>query len=70
MHLSKAATANVGMSGSMSPGLTLQEAQLVIEAWWREYNGERTHSSIGDFTLLEFIDNQQGRSHAVQDQLC
>ena len=30
--------------------LTLQEAQLVIETWWREYNEERTHSAIGDVT--------------------
>jgi len=30
--------------------LTLQEAQLVIEAWRREYNEERTHSTIGDVT--------------------
>lgn len=28
--------------------LTLQEAQLVIAAWRREYNEERTHSTIGD----------------------
>ena len=28
--------------------LTLQEAQLVIEAWRREYNEERTHSTIED----------------------
>jgi hypothetical protein len=30
--------------------VTLQEAQLVIEAWRREYNEERTHSAIGDVT--------------------
>ena len=30
--------------------LTLQEAQVVIEAWRREYNEERTHSTIGDMT--------------------
>lgn len=35
--------------------LTLQEAQLVIEAWRREYNEERTHSTIGDVTPQEFI---------------
>jgi putative transposase len=31
--------------------LTLHEAQLVIEAWRREYNEERTHSTIGDVSL-------------------
>jgi putative transposase len=30
--------------------LTLHEAQIVIEAWRREYNEERTHSTIGDLT--------------------
>ena len=30
--------------------LTLQEAQLVIAAWRREYNEDRTHRSIGDVT--------------------
>jgi hypothetical protein len=34
--------------------LTLEGAQLVIEAWRREYNEEQTHSSIGDMTPLEF----------------
>jgi len=37
--------------------LNLQEAQLVIEAWRRGYNEERTHSSIGDVTPMEFIHN-------------
>ncbi len=35
--------------------LTLPEAQLVIEAWRREYNEERTHSTIGDVPSQEFI---------------
>jgi putative transposase len=47
--------------------LTLQEAQLVIEAWRREYNEERTHSTIGDVTPMEFIHNQQDRSQAAPD---
>jgi putative transposase len=47
--------------------LTLQEAQLVIEAWRREYNEERTHSTIGDMTPLEFINNHQNTSHAAQE---
>jgi putative transposase len=47
--------------------VTLQEAQLVIEAWRREYNEERTHSSIGDVTPQEFITNHQNRSHLTQE---
>ena len=35
--------------------LTLSEAQVIIEAWRREYNEERMHSSIGDLTPMEFI---------------
>jgi len=47
--------------------LTLQEAQLVIEAWRREYNEERTHSGIGDVTPQEFIRNHQTGAHQAQD---
>lgn len=47
--------------------LTLQEAQVVIEAWRREYNEERTHSTIGDVTPMEFIHNQQNRSQAAPE---
>lgn len=47
--------------------LTLQEAQLVIEAWRREYNEERTHSAIGDLTPMEFILNHQNRPQAAQE---
>jgi putative transposase len=46
--------------------LTLQEAQLVIEAWRREYNEERTHSAIGDLTPQEFIQHYQNRTHLAQ----
>jgi len=42
--------------------LTLQEAQVVIEAWGQEYNEERTHSAIGDVTPMEFIQNLQTRT--------
>ena len=44
----------------------LQEAQLVIEAWRREYNEERTHSTIGDVTPQEFITHYQNGSHLIQ----
>ena len=39
--------------------MTLQEAQAMIEAWRKEYNEDRTHSSIGNLTPAEFIKNQQ-----------
>ena len=47
--------------------VTLQEAQLVIEAWRREYNEERTHSTIGDVTPQEFIENYHNRAHLTQE---
>lgn len=47
--------------------VTLQEAQLVIEAWRREYNEERTHSAIGDVTPQEFILNPQNEAHLTQE---
>ncbi len=39
----------------------------MIEAWRREYNKERTHSTIGDVTPREFINNYQNGSHLVQE---
>jgi putative transposase len=47
--------------------LTLQEAQLVIEAWRREYNEERTHSAIGDVTPMEFINHHHNQSQTAQE---
>jgi putative transposase len=47
--------------------LTLQEAQLVIEAWRREYNEERTHHTIGDVRPQEFIRNYQTGAHRAQE---
>ena len=47
--------------------LTLQEAQLVIEAWRREYNEERTHSAIGNLTPMEFINHHHNRPQAAQE---
>ena len=47
--------------------LPLQEAQVVIEAWRREYNEERTHSTIGDVTPMEFIQLYQHRTQAAQE---
>lgn len=47
--------------------VTLQEAQLVIEAWRREYNEERTHSGIGDMTPQEFIIHHQTGAQRTQE---
>ena len=47
--------------------LTLQEAQLVIEAWRREYNEERTHSAIGDVTPMEFINHHHTQPQTAQE---
>jgi putative transposase len=41
-------------------------ALLVIEAWRREYNEERTHSTIGDMTPQEFITNYQNGAQLTQ----
>jgi putative transposase len=47
--------------------LTLQEAQLVIEAWRREYNEERTHSAIGNLTPMEFIHHHHNQPQTTQE---
>ncbi len=47
--------------------VTLQEAQLVIEAWRREYNEERTHSAIGNVTPQEFISTYHNRAQLTQE---
>ena len=39
----------------------------MIEAWRREYNEERTHSTIGDMTPMEFIHHHQNRAQAAQE---
>lgn len=35
--------------------LSLEDAQDKLEKWRREYNHERTHSSLNDMTTAEFI---------------
>ena len=39
---------------NMETFANLAEARVVIEAWRREYNSERPHSSLGYLTPLEF----------------
>ena len=46
---------------------TLQEAQVVIEAWRREYNQKRKHSTIGDVSPMEFIQHHQDQSQVAQE---
>ena len=50
----------------MSTGSSRSGGQVVIEAWRREINEERTHSTIGDVRPMEFIKNYQDRSQAAQ----
>jgi putative transposase len=47
--------------------VSLQEAQVVIERWRREYNEERTHSTIGHLTPMEFIQPYQDRPQPAQE---
>ncbi|HED2158783.1 TPA: transposase, partial [Klebsiella variicola subsp. variicola] len=35
--------------------LSLEDAQDKLDNWRREYNNERTHSSLNDMTPAEFI---------------
>ncbi len=42
--------------------LTLEHAKTIIEAWRRDYNDHRPHSSLGDLTPTEF-------AHRPQDHL-
>lgn len=39
--------------------LTLKEAQERIEAWRKEYNNERPHSSLGGKTPNQFVEEQK-----------
>lgn len=47
--------------------LTLQEAQLVIEAWRREYNEERAHRAMGNLTSMEFINHHHNQPQTAQE---
>lgn len=41
------------------------EARVVIEAWRREYNTVRPHSSLGDLTPAEFAEQRQSTQQTV-----
>jgi len=47
--------------------LTLQEAQVVIEAWRQEYDVSELQSATGDVTPTEFIQHYHDRSQAAQE---
>jgi putative transposase len=47
--------------------LTVLETQVVIEAWRKEYYEERTHSTIGNLTPMEFINHHQNQPQAAQE---
>lgn len=42
--------------------LTLAEAQVIIEAWRKEYNDERPHGSLNGLTPKEFADGHASKS--------
>ena len=44
--------------------LSLEHARAEIEAWRRDYNEQRPHSSLGDLTPTEFITYHQARTAA------
>lgn len=47
--------------------LTLREAWLVIEAWRREHNEERKHSTIREMPPMEFTHDHQDRARIAQE---
>ena len=53
----KYSRSQVDAAGSLL--LTLEEAKTMIEAWRKEYNEERPHSSLNDLTPMEFIQRLQ-----------
>ena len=46
--------------------ITMEQARRIIEAWRREYNTERPHSSLGNLTPEEFA-NYQGSALLTAD---
>jgi putative transposase len=44
--------------------LSLDDARRKIEAWRRDYNQDRPHSSLGDLTPTEFVTHRQGSGTA------
>jgi putative transposase len=48
---------------------SLVEAQDIIEAWRRDYNQRRPHSSLGHLTPNEFVGQSQV-SRAAEEVVC
>jgi putative transposase len=46
--------------------LSLEHAKTIIEAWRRDYNEHRPHSSLGDLTPSEFAHRTQNRETATE----
>jgi putative transposase len=43
-----------------------REAQIIIEAWRREYNNDRPHSSLGYATPAEFAERARAKTNAAR----
>ena len=46
---------------------TLAEAEQTIEAWRREYNEKRPHSSLGNRTPMEYTRDQEPRTSEAEN---
>lgn len=46
--------------------LTMAEARVIIEAWRKDYNWQRPHSSLGNLTPMEFVEKL--KSAALQTE--
>ena len=51
---------------NVHPFTSLAEAQAIIEAWRRDYNHRRPHSSLGHLTPNEFLKQRQGQQIAEE----
>jgi hypothetical protein len=45
----------------------LLDARRKLEAWWRDYNQNRPHSSIGDLTPAEFANKIRTKTHTISE---
>jgi putative transposase len=44
-----------------------REAQVIVEEWRREYNGDRPHSSLGYLTPAEFAERCRAEANAARE---